>query len=55
MATKPAFEVRDINTDESVLSRVNPATNKVELTGFGREYLTLKRAGYSYLDGKMVR
>ena len=33
----------------------NPEQIKFELSGFGREYLALKKAGYVYIDGKMVK
>jgi hypothetical protein len=51
MATTPAFD----NTfkGQSVLTRIN--NGKVELSGFGKEYLTLKRAGYTFENGVMVR
>ncbi len=44
MATKPAF---------NVLTRANPITQKMELTGFGREYLMMRKAGYVYENGRM--
>jgi len=37
-ATTPRFEV---------LSRINPVTGKVELSGFGKEYLFLRRNGFA--------
>jgi hypothetical protein len=55
MATPPRFDVASIKTSRSVLARLNASTGKMELTGFGREYLTLRRAGYRYLNGEMVR
>ncbi|TWB22666.1 hypothetical protein FBZ89_103292 [Nitrospirillum amazonense] len=55
MATKPAFDVTDIRTGASVLARPNPVTGQMELSGFGREYLTMRRAGYVYQDGMMVK
>ncbi|TWB41878.1 hypothetical protein [Nitrospirillum pindoramense] len=55
MVTKPAFDVTDIRTGASVLARPNPITGQMELSGFGREYLTMRRAGYVYQDGMMVK
>ncbi len=55
MATRPAFDVADVKTGFSVLARPNPVTGKMELSGFGREYLTTRRAGYRYENGVMVK
>ena len=54
MATKPAFDVVD-NRGMGVLIRPNTTTGKMELTGFGKEYLTLRRQGYIYQNGKIVK
>lgn len=54
MATKPAFDVFD-SRGLSVLTRPNATTGKMELTGFGKEYLTLRRDGYIYQNGVMVK
>lgn len=54
MATKPAFDVVD-NRGVSVLVRPNPTTGKMELTGFGKEYSNLRKQGFVYQDGKMVK
>lgn len=54
MATKPGFDVVD-NRGLGVLIRPNATTGKMELTGFGKEYLTLRKQGYIYQDGKMVK
>jgi hypothetical protein len=53
LATPPAFDVFDVRTGFSVLARPNPATGKMELSGFGREYLMMRRAGYSCNHGVM--
>lgn len=55
MATRPAFDVTDVKTGAGVLARPNPVTGKMELSGFGREYLELRRAGYTFKDGMMVK
>ena len=55
MATRPAFDVTDARTGFSVLTRPNPVTGQMELSGFGREYLMMRRAGYVYQDGAMVK
>ena len=55
MATRPAFDVADVKTGFSVLARPNPTTGMMELSGFGREYLMLRRTGYSYENGVMVK
>ena len=55
MATRPAFEVADVKTGFSVLARPNPVTGKMELSGFGREYLEMRRTGYTYQNGVMVK
>jgi len=51
MATKPAFD--NFHKGQSVLTRIN--NGKVELSGFGKEYLTLRKAGYQFENGVMVR
>jgi hypothetical protein len=53
MATRPAFDVLDVKSGFSVLARPNPVTGKMELSGFGREYLLMRRAGYTYTKGGM--
>ena len=55
MATRPRFDVRNASSGESVLLARDPTTNRLSLSGFGREYLSLRRAGYTYRDGRMVR
>jgi len=55
MATRPGFDVADVKSGFSVLARPNPVIGKMELSGLGREYLTMKRAGYSYESGVMVK
>lgn len=54
MATEPAFDVVD-NRGIGVLIRPNTTIGKMELTGFGKEYITLRKKGYIYQDGKMVK
>ncbi|WP_339781434.1 hypothetical protein [uncultured Marinobacter sp.] len=54
MATEPAFDIVD-NRGIGVLIRPNTTTGKMELTGFGKEYITLRQKGYIYQDGKMAR
>lgn len=55
IATPPAFDVTDIKSGFGVLARPNPTTGQMELSGFGREYLEMRRAGYTYKNGKMER
>jgi hypothetical protein len=55
MATKPGFDVPDVRSGISVLMRSNALTGKMELSGFGREYLTMRQNGYVYQNGKMIR
>jgi len=55
MATKPAFDVIDLKSGFSILARPNPITGQMELSGFGREYLMMRRAGYNYREGAMVK
>ena len=55
LATKPSFDTFKINSETSVLLSKYPLIDKYELSGFGREYLALKKAGYVYKDGKMVK
>lgn len=54
MATKPAFDVVD-NRGLNVLIRPNATTGNMELTGFGKEYLALRKEGYFYQYGIMVK
>jgi hypothetical protein len=54
MATEPAFDILDVNTGSSVFIRPS-MSGKIELSGFGREYLMLRRAGYVYQNGVMVK
>ncbi|HEU4653048.1 MAG TPA: hypothetical protein VFS47_03630 [Steroidobacteraceae bacterium] len=53
LATPPEFAVQDIVKGHSVL--VRPNGMNMELTGFGREYLRLRRLGYRYVNGEMIR
>lgn len=55
MATPPNFSVVDVNTGVSVLARPNPITGQMELSGFGREYLMMRKAGYRYQNGVMTK
>lgn len=55
MATRPAFDVADVRSGFSVFMRPNPITGKMEISGFGREYLTMKKNGYRYINGEMVK
>ena len=43
----------DVKTGFSILARPNPVTGKIELSGFGREYLEMRRVGYNYQNGVM--
>jgi len=51
MATKPEFG------SNSLLFRANDATGKMELSGFGKEYLFLRQNGYSFdaATNQMIR
>lgn len=55
MATPPTFDTLNVNTGISVLTRPNPVTGQMELSGFGREYLMMRQAGYSYQNGVMMK
>lgn len=54
MATAP---LRDETMNMRALTRVNLATGRLELSGFGREYRTLRQNGYVYdpITSQMVR
>jgi hypothetical protein len=47
MATRPTWEP-NVNTGTSLLVRVDPNTGQRSLSGFGREYLFLRRNGYVF-------
>jgi hypothetical protein len=55
LATTPGFDVPDAKSGISVLMRPNAITGKMELSGFGREYLMMRQNGYVYQNGVMVR
>jgi len=55
MATCPAVDVVDVKTGFNMLARPNSLTGQMELSGVWRECLMMRRVGYAYKKGFMVR